>query len=182
MDVDIDTHRKRIGLYKGSSRSRRNSSLRCNNSIISETMCFLVLIIFLSSTLLQISDFSLNMMPGPHTYSELKYESTFEKDCFKRVRDPNQSKIRVEEHLEFLKGRRDNKLMPDQLHLRFESNFALPLNTTKETINNIVRSAELNILDKGIQHYESWLSQLSKNIRNAEFEFKFQYIRGSEIC
>ena len=92
-------------------------------------MCSLVLVIFLSSTLLQINDFSLNMMPGPHTYGEFKYESTFEKDCFKRVRDLNQRKIRVGENLEFLKGCGDNKLMPNQLHLRFESNFSLPLNT-----------------------------------------------------
>ena len=110
------------------------------------------------------------LMPGPHTYSEFKYESTFEKDCFKHVRDLNQCKIRVEEHLEFLKGWKDNELMPDQLHFHFESNFALPLNTTKEAINDIISSAELNILDKGTQHYELWLPQLTKNIRNAEFE------------
>ena len=61
-----------------------------------------------------------------------------------------------------------NNVKLNQLQLRFEPNFALPLKSTNEDISDIVSDAESKILTRGIRHYKTWLDILNKKLPESE--------------
>ena len=70
---------------------------------MSATICSVVLIIFLSSVLIQINDFAFSMMPGPRKFKQFDYDNPQEKTRFQEIRQIYQDKVRLKEHVRFLK-------------------------------------------------------------------------------
>ena len=146
-------------LQKG--KKGRTSSPSNHGTGMSEIVCSIILVTFLSSVFLQMNDFALSMMPGPRVFRKFKHLNNEEKNCFNKIRNLNQNRILPDEHTYLLRRCRDHKVIPDQLHLRFESKFALPMNSTNEDIHGIINVAETSILDRGILHYEAGLELLN---------------------